>query len=241
MGSCRKKEDPKVIVDPNGKDTLGKVSFTFENMAGSMPLDTAKWYLTENGDSLKVNEYKYYVTNFVLHSGSNEFKEWESYYLVDHNKPASKTFIIDSIPHGTYDKISFLIGVDEKRNTSGAQTGALDIENNMFWDWNSGYMMAKLDGVSPQALVSSQMVSYHIVGFKMGESTIRKVTLNFPAPLEIKGTVIKNIHLKSDLLEWFKNPNVVKIAETAIIGNAGEAAMSMADNYADMFTIDHID
>lgn len=237
VSACRKKDDPAT---PGAN--LGKVSFTFANVAGSKPLVLDnEWYLTENGDSLKVSIYKYYITNIVLHTDSSEFKEWESYYLIDESKPASKSFTVDSIPLGKYNKVSFLIGVDERRNKAGAQTGALDPINTMFWDWNTGYIMAKLEGISPQSAIVGKTVSYHIAGFQTGNSVIRKVTLNLPQPLEVNGTTVKNIHLKSDMLEWFKTPRTIKIEDTYVIGSEGAEAVRMADNYADMFTIDHVD
>jgi hypothetical protein len=49
--------------------------------------------------------------------------------------------------------IRFLLGVDSARNVSGIQTGALDPARGMFWTWNSGYVMAKIEGSSPSAHV----------------------------------------------------------------------------------------
>ena len=96
--ACRKKEDPIVVPPPVDNGTMGKVSFTFQNVAGTQPLvlDT-EWYTTENGDALQINQYKYYVTNFVLHTDTSEFKEWESYYLIDESKASSKNFALERI------------------------------------------------------------------------------------------------------------------------------------------------
>jgi len=240
FGSCRKKEDP-AVVNPPGSNTLGKLDFTFQNMAGADALQLdGPWYRTEAGDSLQVYQFKYYATNFVLHSDSGDFTEWESYYLIDQSIPSSRSFTIDSIPPGRYNKLTFLIGVDEKRNTSGAQTGVLDPGYNMFWDWKSGYIMAKLEGTSPQGPFGNT-ISFHIAGFKAGESVVRKVTLDFPTPIDINQNSTKNLHIKADMLEWFKNPRLIKFSETSVIGVEGADAVRMADNYADMFKIDHID
>lgn len=238
-GACRKKEEQAA---PPVVNNQGKVSLTFKNVVGTQPLTLQDvWYKTDHGDSMKIFEYMYYVTNIALHSDSGEFKEWESYYLINESKAASKSFTIDSIPSGTYNKISFLIGVDEKRNTQGAQTGALDPLNAMFWDWNTGYIMAKLEGMSPQSPLPSKVLSFHVAGFKMGTSVIRKVTLTLPQPIEVNAATTKNIHLKADVLEWFKTPNTIRFNQTYVIGSEGQAAMDMADNYSDMFSIDHIE
>src|SRR5690606_11627895 len=108
--SCRKKEDPVINNPP--ENNLGKLSFTFDNVVGNERLvlnDTSNWYIIESGDSLQITMYKYYVTNFVLHSDDGDFKELESYYLIDESRQETKFFVIDSIPKGKYNKVSFLI------------------------------------------------------------------------------------------------------------------------------------
>ncbi|MBS1588631.1 MAG: hypothetical protein JST52_03355 [Bacteroidetes bacterium] len=235
FGACRKKEDE----NPAPLGAYGKLKISIQNMAGTekLKLDSA-WYKTEHGDSLKAWEFKYYFTNIELLKDSTEFREKESYYLVNERQDASKSWIIDSIPTGTYTKIRFLIGVDEARNTSGAQTGALDPGNGMFWDWNSGYIMAMFEGISPSA---PSPISYHITGFSDLNSVLRTVTLTFPTPITIKAGSTPNLHLKADLLEWFKTPYTIDVATLPVITTAGASAMRMANNYADMFSIDRID
>jgi len=139
--SCRKKDDPAIKPTPNPPvDTTSQnrnlqLRIDIQNSAGNQPLTLENgWYLTENGDSIQINEYKYYLSNFILIGDSVRFSERESYYVVDQSDAASQRFIMDSIPAGIYKKISFLIGVDPERNTSGAQTGALDPIHGMFWD-----------------------------------------------------------------------------------------------------------
>ena len=233
-GGCRKKDDPV-----NTQSGLLRVSFS--HFAGNQPLSLNEaWHLNENGDSIKIHTYKYYVSNvkFITDSGM-VYNEPESYHLIDEEVVSSKSFVVDGVPAGNYTKISFLIGVDEERNTSGAQTGALDPGLGMFWDWNSGYIMARMEGFSP----SSQFdFAYHLGGFNGKNSVLRSVTLDFPVSSQVNGsTGMRNIHIKGDVLEWFKTPNLIKINEVNIVVGIGKDAADLADNYADMFTIDHID
>ena len=51
------------------------------------------------------------------------------------------------IPNGEYTKVNYTIGVDAARNTEGAQDGALDLVNGMFWSWNTGYIFMKMEGL----------------------------------------------------------------------------------------------
>lgn len=247
--SCRKKDDPVVNPAPDSPAdtaTAGEPNFqlrlNIQNMAGNQPLELEqRWYVTENGDSIQINEYKYYLSNFTLIGDSVSYSEPESYYLIDQKDVASRSFTIDSIPAGHYKKISFLIGVNHERNTSGAQTGALDPMHEMFWDWNTGYIMAKLEGLSPQAGTFQGRIAYHIAGFSGMNSVLRTVTLEFPAPVEIKDGTIPRLAVKADILEWFRTPNLIKINELPVIGNTGPEAAKMAANYADMFTIVQIE
>ncbi len=241
--ACRKKADPVVapiVPVDTSQNTPGKLRLSFQNKAGDEPLVLHNdWYLTENGDSLKINIFEYYVSNIVLFSDTASYAVPESYYLVNEEKSDSKTFLLEGLPPGTYAKLQFLIGVDERRNTSGAQTGALDPANGMFWDWNNGYIMAKLEGESPQSAGGN--VAYHIAGFRGENSVLQKVTLNFPQPIVIGKDATKNLHIIADALEWFKTPQTINIATYPVIASLGADAVMISSNYADMFRIDHID
>src|SRR5690606_27558520 len=122
---------------------------------------------------------------------------------------------------GVYTAVKFLIGVDEARNTSGAQTGALDPMHSMFWDWNTGYIMAKLEGHSPQSTGPANFIGFHLGGFSGPESVLREVTLTFPEPVLISAGKKPVIHIKSNLLEWFGPPNIVDFSEINIIMGPG--------------------
>ena len=244
LGSCRKKPDPVVVLPVNPTDTsLGRISFTFQNVAGSQPLvlDTSTWYVTDFGDSLQVSDYRYYISNIVLYTEDGQYAEPESYYLIDQSKQDSRFFVIDSIPKGTYNRISFMIGVDPRRNTSGAQTGALDPMHGMFWDWVSGYIMSRLEGRSPQSQNFNNLLAYHIGGFSGENAAVRIVNLDLPVPVTLTAAKTPNIHLKADVLEWFKTPETIRISELSMVMAAGSNAVKLATNYADMFTVDHVD
>jgi hypothetical protein len=237
LGACRKKEEP-VVPTPTEE---AKVTIGFENVAGTEPLILdSVWYKNANGDSIKISDYKYYISNVMLESAGERYIEEESYHLINQRDDDSKIFDLKDVPEATYNKMSFMIGVDGRRNTTGAQTGALDPIHGMFWDWNQGYIMAKMEGYSPQSL-SGGRISYHVVGFKGEYAVVIKVTLDLPQPLTVKKGSTHNIHLKADLLEWFKSPSVVSIGQLSVVGAIGPDALRLALNYADMFTVDHID
>ncbi len=242
LASCRKKDPPVTQTPDPPSGPTGQITFAFTNVAGDEPLvlDSTS-YVNENGDTFTVSGYAYYISNISLsaNDGSN-YTEPESYHLITEAVGTSKSLTINNIPEGTYTSVRFLIGVDEARNTSGAQTGALDPMHSMFWDWNTGYIMAKLEGHSPQSTGPANFIGFHLGGFRGTESVLRWVTLTFPEPLRITAGETPEAHIKSDLLTWFGTPNIIDFSEVNIIMGPGEASTKIADNYARMFTISNI-
>lgn len=237
--ACVKKPLPD-ISQKEEPPVTGKVNIDIEHMFGSSDLVlNDKWYIIENGDSLKIKTYAYFISNIKLHSTDGKiYEEEESYYLINEGKPTSKTFIISGVPFNKYDKISFLIGVDSVRNVSGAQTGALDPNTGMFWDWNTGYIMTKLEGESPQSSIGS--VIYHLGGFSGNVNVLRTVTLTLPKQIDVTVTKTPALHFKNDVSEWFKTPNTINLMDMSFFQNSGDM-LKLADNYMDMFSVDHVE
>ena len=233
--SCKKDEGDPVIPGTNP----GKVSLEFSNSVGSEPITFgSKWYKNENGDSFTLSKFNYYISNIRLNKadGSTAFTEADSYHLIEENKVASKNFEMTNVPAGTYNSITFLIGVDSARNSSGAQTGALDPANGMFWTWSTGYIMVKIEGNSPKSTASGNAFQLHAGGYTGANSVLRTVTLNFPSSIVVDGNS-KHVHLRADLLEALKTPNTINFATTNTIMSAGATAKMFADNYTDMLTV----
>ncbi len=240
--ACVKKpvpETPGNIVVPDNKPTAN-LEVTLDNRAGAEDLLLGnKWYITPNGDSIQIDIYAYYISNIVLNGpGGKKYIEPESYHLVDEAKPGTHKFIINDVTPGTYTSITFLIGVDSARNVSGAQTGDLAPDHGMFWDWNTGYIMAKLEGVSPQSEI--EQVLYHMGGFSGEWSVLRTVTLNLPSQLEVAVGKTSHMHIENDVMEWFQNPVKVDLKKNYLLNDKYDVKM-MADNYTDMFTVDHVE
>jgi hypothetical protein len=228
--SCKKKEDPKLPAE---------VHINFKNYVGTemMKLNTVT-YKTPQGEDFTVSRFNYYISNikFIKADGTT-YAEPESYHLLQQEKTSSLHFHVGNVPAGAYTGMSFLIGVDEARNTDGAQTGALDPVNGMFWTWQTGYIMAKLEGTSPQSKDSTKKYVLHIGGYKGENSGIRAVSINFPSPIVIEGTTNGDVVIKANALKWFE-PNAIKIAETSELMMPSSKSKTIADNYANMFTLE---
>ncbi len=236
LSSCRKKEDPKIIVDPPGAS--GSVLMEFFNKVGPdmLYLNTVK-YRNQNGDTFNVTKLNYFITNIKLNNADGtQFIEPESYHLLKQSDPSSMTFEIAEVPNGTYNSVTFTIGVDSARNTQGAQTGALDVNNDMFWSWNTGYIMLKMEGTSSSSTQADNILQLHMGGFSGTNSVLRTVTLSFPQDMAMNNTQ-QHMHVTANMLKMFGDVNIIDFATTSAIHMPGPDAKKIADNYQQMFSV----
>jgi len=187
-------------------------------------------------ESYSISSFRLYIHNISLIS-SSPVPAVQDHYLLD-LVPDSNSGIRLSFPSGNYTGVRFTVGVDSVRNFSGAQTGALDPANGMFWTWNSGYIMAKLEGNSNAAGTPDNKFEYHIGGYRAGQSVGRKIELSFPnGPIDFADDSPYTIHVKANLDKWFNGDWPLQIAEHPVITTPGELAIKVANNYQHMFSV----
>lgn len=247
LTNCKKDKDKEPEPEPTPVAptvTTGSLKINFEAMVGSddLVLGTSTTYTNQAGNTFNVTAYKYYISNIKITKMDNSvWTETNSYHLIDHTDSTSTLVSIPNVPFGNYKAIEFMIGVDSARNNSGAQTGALDPTNGMFWSWNSGYIMAKIEGNSPQSTAAANKLTFHIGGFSGVNKTMQVVSPSFNGDTaKVTNTISPEIHLSSNLLEWFQTPTMVDFSTTNTIHMPGASAKTIANNYADMFTVEHI-
>ncbi|MCY7292634.1 MAG: hypothetical protein LH615_10700 [Ferruginibacter sp.] len=187
-------------------------------------------YTNAFNENYTVSKLKYYVSNIrFIDAGKNYLKK--TVYLID----ASKNNTLYIQRYSTKIKgISFLLGVDSALNCSGAQSGALDPLNDMFWTWNNGYIMFKLEGKSGSSKADNNRIEHHIGGYKGANKTMRKVFLPITENYFNKNNTI-TIQLNID--NYWKGIHELHIAETPVISAPGEKAAKSADNFDGMFLI----
>jgi hypothetical protein len=225
--------------------TGNAIGISFEHYVGldSLICDDVTRYMNMNGDSFSVEVYKYYISNISFTDNlGNTWYENESYHLIDAADTNDMVIYIDSMPAGTYTSINFMIGVDSTRNVSGAQVGALDPAHGMFWTWNSGYIMAKIEGHSPSSTASFGLLIFHVAGYSGQYAGQRWASPAFSASTaDVTSNTVPMIHMHADINEWFQTPNVIDFNAMNVENVAGPNTTALADNYADMFTITGID
>ena len=213
----------------------------FKGVVDADDLTIGKMYKNSFAEEFSVKTFKFYLHGIELENTQTNVIsriDKDIHYLISISNPGAAAIQLLLTP-GVYDRINFIIGVDSIRNMSGAQTGALDPAQGMFWTWSTGYIMAKLEGTSPVAATPNNVIEYHIGGFKAGESAIRKVSLDFPTlqKLTLKQGVQGSINITANINRWFNSVHTVRISDKAVSMTPGALAKQIADNYSNMFTV----
>ncbi len=245
FSSCKKDrkidvntEDPS-IDKPDNQEKFGTVSIVFSSKAGNsdLELDSVK-YTNAHGDSLTISKFKYYLSNFkLIKDDGTVYKQEESYHLINRSNGKTYTVELENVPVGTYNSLNYLLGVDSARNTSGAQTGALDPALNMFWSWNQGYIFLLFEGTSPASQSFNQALSFHIGGFTLPYNCIRSISPSFGSQnvLVTEGHN-STIFVNTDVLKMFESPHLIKFSQVSE-SLGGAIGSSISDNAANMFSI----
>ncbi|PZR29123.1 MAG: hypothetical protein DI535_03675 [Citrobacter freundii] len=220
----------------------GAIALSFSHQVGADSLVLGKQYVNPFGESFTVHKFKYYVSHIALHGGENDGTYISpEHFLINESVDSSKTIRL-KVPTGNYAGISFLIGVDSIDNVSGAQTGTLDPINDMFWTWNTGYVMAKLEGTSAASTLPRRMFEYHIGGYDGKYNSLQRIFLAFKQKetFHITENTRSNINIVTDLNYWFTGTEDLKISDTPACTSAGPLAKRYAENYKEMFSLKSI-
>lgn len=196
------------------------------------------------GEDFNIDVFRIYLGNFaLLDEASLSVSEYpDEYHLVDVFDSASLDINLKGSEKAFY-RLRFQIGIDSIRNVSGAQTGALDPLNGMFWTWQTGYIHAKFEGSSTASPRADKRFTYHIGGFKQEQDTKRVILLDLPiqGSWNLDQTGLTEITLNMDIDAWFHAVHDMPIEAEGQIMKPGPVAVQYADNYARMFSVESIE
>jgi hypothetical protein len=236
LTSCQKQLHFDKVPEPDHNLVIN-----FKAIVDTTALEFGKEYRNFFDEPYTVSAFKFYIHAIqMINTDSGKVFELpkDKYYLVDFSDSSSVKVKIGVLPF-KYNRIAFTLGVDSARNVSGAQTEALDPAKGMFWTWNTGYIMAKLEGNSPAAATPNNAFEYHIGGFRTGENVVEKITLLFPFATEIdlKPGKTTEMAVSANVSAWFHNPHDLMISATPTCMTPGTLAVQIAENYRKMFTV----
>ena len=190
------------------------------------------------GDSLNFTTFKYYISNIRLKKADGSWwTQSNSYFLLDLSEGTTPTVQLTGVPYGEYTDIEYVLGVDSTRNVSGAQDGALSPSLGMFWSWNSGYIMLKAEGTSPNSSMGS--FAFHLGGFSGANNVVTTKSHTFVGnSLSVTGNGHCQIHLSAAPQTLWQT--VGSVSGNSMIHMPGSGAKTMADDFYASFEFEHI-
>ncbi len=236
LASCKKEDpEPTFVAAESG---IVKVNFAHKWVTESSNFTlNAEYIHPATDDTMVFTTLKYYVSNLKLKkSDGSWWSHPESYFLVDLTNPASAELEMSGVPLGQYTDMEFTLGIDSLRNVSGAQTGALSISNNMFWSWNSGYIMLKAEGTSGNSATGSY--AFHLGGFTGANNVVSTRQVAFNISLNVATAHQSEVHMLvyPDML-W---ANAAGLGTVNAIHMPGANAKVMANDFANGIMFSHI-
>lgn len=218
-----------------GQNQASVLKIRIRPVFGKLPLElNGRFYPLENKDSVKIKTLKFYLSNIKLETeDKNYFSENYSYHLIDAEEEETMEITLKDIGSENFVFLKCALGVDSAKNTAGILNGDLDPAKGMFWAWNTGYIAAKLEGVSPVCKTKDHEFDFHVGGYRQPFNSYREMEYKLTPRQFVKGKTTV-IELLADVSVWFKN---VDLQQTNHIVVPGKEAMRMADNYKEMLKL----
>ena len=234
-GDCR-------YADPTpAPETTGTLKLHLHQHFGAPELDTLAVYTMPNGQRVKLNQVRYYLSNFKLKNAQNEEVSIEDSYLLVN--PANMDYTAGKIPAGTYKSITFYLGVDSATNSGGMMPTdrpaghPLAIQNpSMFWTWASGYIFMRLEGLADTI---GTVAPDHALVYHIGTNALRRsVTITFANDLVVTAGQNSTLHVKTDFKPLFEALDFKTESLTMTMGNM-PLALKIANLAGNIFSETH--
>ncbi|MCX6230480.1 MAG: hypothetical protein NTZ33_02945 [Bacteroidetes bacterium] len=216
---CTDDVEPEYIYD------TGYLQVNFKHTVDNQPVQlNNNIYVNQAGNHYEIDDLLYFISDLTLISNSRgkvNIGLVTAVHLVNIKDTASLSWVIvDQIPIGAYDSVSFIFGLNEARNKTSAFVNPP--ESNMAWPdvLGGGYHYMMLNGkwINPQSIstpfnfhtgigqIYTDTITYNTSTITAFVHNYFKVTLalnNF----RIYNNSVSSVNLKMAIDSWFKTPH----------------------------------
>lgn len=253
--------------DNPASSDMGTFAIEFSNMVGTqtMRLDAAGAssfrYTTATGQAFYVSKFGYYISEIKLEGPHGEYyademnvganaSDVKGYYHVLESHSASKIIALQNVPAGSYDKVTFTVGIRESGVQEGAAGGVLDpAAGAWFWNWNAGYIALSIEGSAENSPQDGHAFEFHVGGWKdvpadetggveRFVNNVKTITLNFGTTVSASRNLAPVAHVTVDAL-MLLNMADIDFATTSMI-HAPKAGQPIAQHIPHVFHLDHV-
>ena len=222
------------------KDKDATVSFHLHTLVGSTAAAYGVQLQTAAGRKFDIADFRYYLSHIVLiNSDGTERPMTDKVLLVN---PAQHDYELGVVPIGSYKGFKFMVGLDSLTNhadpTTFPATDPLAIQSPAnHWDWNSGYIFMKVEGMVDTTFAANGALSfpyfYH-VGMDDFKRTIDFSTSAFT--VESNDDSANEITMQFDLLQMLSNVDMRTENVTHTMNNM-PLATKIANNWQSAFRL----
>jgi hypothetical protein len=221
------------------------VPLDLQTVAGNDAFALNKELTTASGIPYKVTKFRYYLSSPKLVDGAGKTVDAQlvtrdgrpvpyGVALVDATKPDSGELALMAAP-GNYSAVQFMIGVPDSCSTgeqlnhgdASARLAPLDVDTDMYWSWNPGYIHLKVEG---QAKVDG---SWKSILFHVGEDK-RREQVRVEMPLQIASGAHTHLPIAVDVTRLFVNDQGATVPDfnRDRVSHGGVPTDRMAENIA---------
>ena len=263
--------------DDSSEELTGAIEIEFDNVfvdAGvqkqlSLVNKGATQYNYTNamGQDFNVVLLRYFITNIVLEGPDglryedvveSSATESKGYYIVDESDFNSQVITLSDVPAGEYNRITFTVGVDSTGVIEGAAGGALDpTTNNMYWNWNAGYVAVKFEGHSAVSVGSAngeiikpdvdKGIVYHVGGWRDDPNRAafvynnKRLSYAFDTNAKVSDTDLPTVHMTFDVNAMLGSDakNMIDFTGNNDVHRPIDG-QPVAENLENAFSFDHV-
>jgi hypothetical protein len=176
-----------------------------------------KGYINPAGDSLTVGRIAYLLSDFKLKKADGTWQSVPDAYAYIDAKANNNTFKLENAPEGTFEAISFRIGLLPEINFSNPNLWPaghpLDpLTNLMHWNWAEGYIFIAIEGYH-YPTTTPELYSMHIAFEENHVNYILEQPMYLHGPNTLK--------LNFDVREIFRDPVDYKFSQHGTVTHSG--------------------
>jgi hypothetical protein len=228
--SCSKKKD-----DVNPQPVSGAISFNFAHFVGSAELmKNTIQYTNAAGNLYSVETLKYFISDIRLYRADGTSHLIDEEFYVDAMDETTWKRPSIQVPVGEYESISFIFGLNEKKNVTGAFPNPP--ENAMEWPvpMGGGYHYMKLEG----KIDSSGTIKNYQCHTGPTDGNPNYITVGLNNSGFTLDTTNRTVTIKMNINNWWVSPNTLDLNDmTMIMGNQAMQEKLQANGKEDVFSI----
>ena len=206
------------------------LTIQFDHVIGDAPLKLGRPYHTRYGQELQYNELQYWITNLTLLRGDDEHNLTQQHYPVGATpQNATTSIIVNDIAPGTYDGISFHLGLVAS-TTSHSPSLTADASLPPLWNQEEGFVFFRASGEFNTA-AGSGAFALNIANAVHAKRL--RATLKYP--LQLSQGQSPRIRILADIERLFAGLDLNKSPVIAPSEALDSMAGKVASNYGGLF------